>query len=731
MKKFKFKDAKLGTKLAIVLGTIIFVGFAMLNLFVVIYTGKALGASTDRELTGICNTNVGKVSAITDVCNSISDTINGSLKNMYSQNDAIVEDGPFVSKVNGKKLSQSRYDAENTILNTIWSAVSENDSIVGAGVFFEPNAFSPNATDYAPYVYKEEAEAKKVQENTYDQYKEKDYYALTKQAMSMSFSDAYVDSDSGIDVVTVSYPIESNGEFKGIILLDIQSTIFSIIDVKSTEYPSLYVNLINQNQNIMYSTHSDVIGKNFKDTVSSKNYEKISKNFDKAKEFIVETNEKSGDTIRYYTPISVGENTWWMQTAVLADEYNAVKAKMTIFLIIFAIVAELVLVAMIIILLKKLLKPLQEIESAATKMAIGNLHVNIAYESKDEIGSLADSMRVMMTRIKNIVEDLTNCLGELADGNFRIESKAEGEYIGDYEPLIGSLKTIISKLNNVLTEIKNSSEQVNSGADQVSSAAQALSQGATEQASSIEELSATMSEMTDKIKINAQKASEASNLSDAAGNEVVVSNDKMKEMSKAMEEITGKSKEIGKIIKTIDDIAFQTNILALNAAVEAARAGEAGKGFAVVADEVRNLAQKSAEAASNTTVLIEGTIVAVENGGKITEETANVLNSVTENAIKVTALIDEISTVSNEQADGIAQVTVGIEQISAVVQTNSATAEESAAASEELSAQANMMNSLVSQFNLKGVDHDTIIYDNIDKKEEPISYEGIDTSSKY
>jgi len=253
-----------------------------------------------------------------------------------------------------------------------------------------------------------------------------------------------------------------------------------------------------------------------------------------------------------------------------------------------------------------------------------------------------------------------------------------------------------------LIQINQASDQVASGSEQVSFGAQALSQGATEQASSVEELSATIVELSGHVKVNADHAAEASRLSNDAGSGVMESDGHMKEMIEAMGDISDKSKEIGKIIKTIDDIAFQTNILALNAAVEAARAGSAGKGFAVVADEVRNLAQKSAEAAKNTTVLIEGSILAVDNGTRIVGQTAKSLQDVVVKAGNVTNKMTDIANASEQQAKAIAQVTQGIEQIAAVVQTNSATAEESAAASEELTGQAQMLKELVGKFRLNG-----------------------------
>ena len=375
-----------------------------------------------------------------------------------------------------------------------------------------------------------------------------------------------------------------------------------------------------------------------------------------------------------------------------------------IILIIATVVATLIVILFIRQILAAILPPVAQVHEALIGFSKGDFNIPVTFESRSELGDMCHAMRESQQILSTVVEDECYLMESFASGNFSARTRNEAAYVGRLKDVLKSMREMTIDVTNTMLRIVDSSAQLDVGSNQVSDGAQALSQGATEQAAATEELSGTISEINEHIQKSHDMAEDAREVTMQAGRDMEICSAQMAEMLIAMDDISHSSSEIGKIIKTIEDIAFQTNILALNAAVEAARAGVAGKGFAVVADEVRSLAAKSAEASQNTAALISASMNAVSKGSKLAHATSEQLKVVAEGASAVMDKVNQISASAEQQAESMAQISQNVDQIAAVVATNSATAEESAAASEELSGQAAMLRELTRHFTLRKMD---------------------------
>lgn len=696
--KFSFNNMKIRNRLALVFAVIIIISFSLIAISMNIIIGSRIKDVTDRGLSKTVTINKNTVENINNEINNMVFPILDALDEMYSLPDG---ERIYDSLAEDVKVSESRHNAEAIINNTLKSLVQRNEEIVGAGIFFEHYGFSPSIKDYSPYITKNDASNGSISKIPYETFTQNLPWDEIKSEKEIYFSDPFKSTIGNHNIIAATFPIVSNGELKGVVDVDINCDIFSELKIENSIYSSIYVDLINNNNNIVYSTNKSLIGTNIKNTLSSKNYDTISKHFKTGAPFVENLNIDGYKVRSFYEPVHMGNDIWFLQTSLSKSDYNANSRALLIFIAVFAVACTIVIVLVAIKAISTALNPLDLVLDKTKLLSAGNLDIELDYNKNDEIGEMIEGFSLMISNLKNMINNLTFKLTELSNGNFCIENNEEDIYIGDFKTILDSLNIITNTLNKTLYDIKSSSEQVDAGANQVSDAAQNLSQGAVKQASSLEKISAGMIEIQNVSQKNAEQANKVYSLAAETGHNLQDSIEKMNKVTVSMNHITKSSNEITNIIKIINEIAFQTNILALNASIEAARAGEAGKGFSVVASEVGNLANKTQEAAANVGVLIEESSKHVTEGNNNVKATAAAIQHVFSDANTVVSLISDITEKSAKQKQDINILTASLEEVSSVVQTNSATAEESAAASEELSAQSNIMNNMIDEFNLK------------------------------
>lgn len=527
---------------------------------------------------------------------------------------------------------------------------------------------------------------------------EKSWYINGLDSEEFILGDVYFDEDSQSYVVGASGVLKSkNGAVRGVaaadVYLDSISNIVRSIQIEDTGGVFLV------------DTRTDtIIGHRDETVVGKKLSEADGGMYAYAQEQIKAG--KTGLSLFENTYIHVAEvegSSWIAVAYVSREEVLAELHDLTRTMVGVSVIAVFVLTLLVVIQTRRIIgRPVKELSRVATRIAEGELDQSIRYRSRDELGVLADNFNRVTVRLREYIkyiDEIADTLTEIAKGNLAFV--LESEYTGEFAKIKSSLEEISVKLNGTMGQLRASSRDVAAGAAQISDSAVRLSQGSTEQASEVESLAGHIGEVSDSVEKISRGAQKASHISEEVRQGLLESNTKMENMTEVIQKISDRSNEIHKIVKTIDDIAFQTNILALNAAVEAARAGEAGKGFAVVADEVRTLAGRSAAAAKETTELLGETISSMEEGVTAADDTAKSMLAAATLAEEMNTLIGGIAEYTKQQAVTAAEISHGIDQIAVVVQENVASAESSAAASEELSGQAAALRELVSRFRLK------------------------------
>lgn len=526
----------------------------------------------------------------------------------------------------------------------------------------------------------------------------KSWYKDGLQSEAFILGDVYFDEDSQSYVVGASGVLKNkDGTVRGVaaadVYLDSISRIVSAVQIEDTGGIFL---VDTRTDTIIGHRDSEITGRRLSE-LDDGMYTYASQQIHSGRTGL----SSYGDT--YVQVEHVPGSDWTAVAYVSRGEVLQELHQLTVNMLLVAVLAVLVLIALVVIQVRRVIgRPVKELSLAATRIAEGELEQSIRYQSSDELGVLAYDFNQVTLRLRDYVayiQEISEKLREIAGGNLAFT--LEHQYTGEFEKIKIALDEISSSMNATMGQLHAASEDVAAGAAQVANGATTLSQGSTEQAAEVEVLAGHINSVSDSVHKVAQGAQEAQRISQEVKAGLLDSNSKMQNMTVVIRQISDRSSEIHKIVKAIEDIAFQTNILALNAAVEAARAGTAGKGFAVVADEVRALAGKSSAAAQETTVLLRQTVEAMDEGVRAAQDTADSMLGVVGRADDMSKLIDDIADYTRQQDANATEITQGIEQISTVVQTNVATAEQSAAASEELSGQAAMLRELVAKFQLR------------------------------
>ncbi|MFI3251316.1 MAG: methyl-accepting chemotaxis protein [Eubacteriales bacterium] len=526
-------------------------------------------------------------------------------------------------------------------------------------------------------------------------FKERPYYEVVNTKKS-TITSAYQDVVTGHMVVSVASPVLSgDGRALGALLFDVDISFLCDI-VNKNAYGRTGTSLILDDANIILGyTTTDAVGQPYT-TLKMTSNDLVKELSNPTGEFF---NYEANGVARVGSMQSIEGLGWKVLISLDEVEYNEDIIEVLLAILAFMAFSFIIFVIVISIGTKSEMAPLEKINEAMDRLAKGDLHTVLDYQSNDEIGQVADNVRTTSAALSSYVDEIGRQLNEFGNGNFNVENDVE--FVGDFVLIQESMLTFVKLISGTLLSLKSMAEQVNIGSVQVAAGSQNLANGSIKQTENIQNLNNYIMHIADAIENNASIANQANENAVEIGHSLEGSNQQMKEMVESMKDISKKSEQINEIVNTIESIAFKTNILALNAAVEAARAGESGKGFAVVADEVRNLAEQTSEAVKRTSELIEGSSLSVSSGVKLAAGTAENLQTVTDGVADFIKMIEEISEASKQQSNDIVEIKGGIYKITEVTHSNSAISEESAASSEELSGQANQMQQTVEQFQTK------------------------------
>ena len=611
------------------------------------------------------------------------------------------------------KLEQLHLTKEQLrpLLNDMLTGILLDDRIFSVYVAWEPNSyFEKTPYGLSSYAFRSDSNLLMTVKNDYDQYGEKEYYAVAKKTQKPYITEPYtVELSNGKQawIISISNPIlDDSGRFVGVANCDVLVDTINQIPFDMGGYQTAYSYILTgMGTYIGHSENQETIGTEYRVSGETGFKDQNTQRRPNGLEVPLFWEEIDDATSRrsyqIHSPIAINgvQSTLTSAFVVQTEEALADARRITFLVLAVAFLGIVILGVSIVFLLKKALSPMGDVMALAAEMKNGNLNVGLERRTQDEFGELSETFRQTSLVIHTYVDEISRILAQLGSGNLRVQ--IENEYAGDFAPIRTALLNISDSLNRAFSQIGFSAGQVSEGAFQVSGASQLLADGVTQQAQAIEQLSASVERVAEQSRENADSVRIASGYVAETQQKVLKGVGQMTSLTDAMEEIRTSSGQISHITRMIEDIAFQTNILALNAAVEAAHAGPAGRGFAVVANEVRNLAEKSAQAAKETEELIRKSSAQVQRGSALAGETNEILHAISRQALQMDEIMQKIDAAASDQAQAIFQITQGLTSVSSVVQNNAAAAEKSSAVSETLSEQAAGLYREIGQFQFR------------------------------
>ena len=657
------KKRKLSTTLAIYSIIVLLILNTITAIFMGVYTSNAMNQKQTAYLTQILTNAKNEIDDFIEKYTAVAQTIANttSLKNAVAASNAQLPMSSVPSFANTVQFIQQTQQTYDDILNISVGSVAENTIYITDGTMID-------------YSLKDRPTFDAVTEN------------------KIIVTEPYIDAITNSLCISISAPIQNNGQTQGLVCVDLKLDNLSNF-LKGLSFGETgNIILIGQDNAIIAYSNTSLIGQPFSQTGAS------------GKSLEAELSAPTGKTFSYNLNgmkktgviIELPQYNWKVFSGISSKEYNQDAVYILSILVILLIINTIITACVLRYILIKKLRPISDIKQSLAQMSQGNLQIEIENITNDEIGEIADSIYSCTSSLSAYIHEIDVSMENLTCGNLTYSPSLT--FQGDFISIQHSISKFVQKLTELNTEITTVAEQVSTGSEQVSAGAQSLANASEKQSSSIEELTLSISKITKQMQTTDAVSNACYEKVFLANSALTESIEHMQNLSEAMNRIRIDSEKISGIIKTIEDIAFQTNILALNAAVEAARAGLAGKGFAVVADEVRNLSSKSSEASQQIAELIETSGSSIQDGAKATQETKKALGRVEEQAVQIVEIIDRIAHASSQQADAITQINESMEQISSTVHSNSATAEQSAASSQELTAQASILKALLAQF---------------------------------